>query len=130
MRQVGIAGLADEPSTGLDLKNQARVLQLLRDLMLTGMSLLVSIHHPEHALYLADSGVLMGRERVLTGPASSLLTDTRLSELYGVGVTTLNYDDGGTHAGRWLPASDLTRSDSNGRDARQLGCRASLSYGV
>lgn len=86
----------DEPSTGLDLKNQARVLRLLRDLMRTGMSLLVSTHHPEHALYLADSVVLMGRERVLTGPAASLLTDARLSELYGVAVRTLNYDDDGT----------------------------------
>jgi iron complex transport system ATP-binding protein len=86
----------DEPSTGLDLKNQARVLGLLKDLSGTGMSLLVSTHHPEHALFLADSVVLMGRGRVLTGPAAALHTDARLSELYGVGVSTLSYDDGGT----------------------------------
>ncbi|WP_427132735.1 hypothetical protein [Pseudarthrobacter sp. S9] len=33
---------------------------------------------------------------MLTGPAAALLMDARLSELYGVGVSTLNYDDGGT----------------------------------
>jgi iron complex transport system ATP-binding protein len=86
----------DEPSTGLDLKNQVRVLRLLKDLRGTGMSLLVSTHHPEHALFLADSVVLMGRGRVLSGPAAALLTDAHLSELYGVGVRTLNYDEAGT----------------------------------
>jgi iron complex transport system ATP-binding protein len=40
--------------------------------------------------------VLLGRGRVLTGPAAALLTDARLSELYGVGVSTLGYDDAGT----------------------------------
>jgi iron complex transport system ATP-binding protein len=86
----------DEPSTGLDLKNQARVLGLLRDLRSSGMSLLLSTHHPEHALYLADSVVLLGPTGVLTGAASTLLTDSQLSELYGVGVSMLTYDDGGT----------------------------------
>ncbi|HET6241514.1 MAG TPA: ABC transporter ATP-binding protein [Arthrobacter sp.] len=86
----------DEPSTGLDLKNQVRVLQLLKELSGTGMALLVSTHHPEHALFLADAVVLLGRGRVLTGPAAALLTDARLSELYGVGVSTLGYDDAGT----------------------------------
>jgi iron complex transport system ATP-binding protein len=86
----------DEPSTGLDLKNQVRVLQLLRELVRTGMSLLVSTHHPDHALFLADSVVLMGAEGVVTGPAGPLLADAQLSALYGVRVSTLNYDDAGT----------------------------------
>ena len=86
----------DEPSTGLDLKNQVRVLQLLRELVRSGMSLLVSTHHPDHALFLADSVVLMGTEGVVTGPAGPLLADVQLSALYGVRVSTLNYDDAGT----------------------------------
>lgn len=86
----------DEPSTGLDLKNQVRVLQLLRELVRTGMSLLVSTHHPDHALFLADSVVLMGAAGVVTGPAGPLLADAQLSALYGVRVSTLNYDDAGT----------------------------------
>jgi iron complex transport system ATP-binding protein len=86
----------DEPSTGLDLKNQVRVLQLLKELVRTGMSLLVSTHHPDHALFLADSVVLMGAEGVMTGPAGPLLADAQLSALYGVRVSTLNYDDAGT----------------------------------
>lgn len=86
----------DEPSTGLDLKNQVRVLQLLKELVRGGMSLLVSTHHPDHALFLADSVVLMGAEGTVTGPAGPLLADAQLSALYGVGVSTLDYDDAGT----------------------------------
>ena len=57
----------DEPATGLDLKNQVRVLSLLRELMADGMALLLSTHHPDHALYLADRAVLLGRGGARTG---------------------------------------------------------------
>lgn len=86
----------DEPATGLDLKNQVRVLSLLRELMSGGMALLLSTHHPDHALYLADRAVLLGRGGARTGRAADLLTDRALSALYGVPVRTLPYSDGGT----------------------------------
>ena len=86
----------DEPATGLDLKNQVRILSLLRELMAGGMALLLSTHHPDHALHLADQAVLLGSGGALTGPAAELLTDPALSALYGVPVRTLPYSDGGT----------------------------------
>ncbi len=86
----------DEPATGLDLKNQVRVLSLLRELMADGMALLLSTHHPDHALHLADQAVLLGSGRALTGPAAQLLTEPALTALYGVPVRTLPYSDGGT----------------------------------
>ena len=86
----------DEPATGLDLKNQVRVLSLLQGLMADGMALLLSTHHPDLALYLADRAVLLGPSGALTGPAEELLTDPALSALYGVPVRTLPYSDGGT----------------------------------
>ncbi len=86
----------DEPATGLDLKNQVRVLSLLRGLMADGMALLLSTHHPDHALYLADNAVLLGRSGARTGPAGELLTDPALTALYGVPVRTVPYSDAGT----------------------------------
>ena len=90
----------DEPATGLDLKNQVRVLSLLRELMADGMALLLSTHHPDHALYVADRVVLLGRGGARTGAAAELLTDTALSALYGVPVRTVSYSDGGTRPPR------------------------------
>lgn len=107
----------DEPSTGLDLKNQVRVLTLLRDLKADGMALLLSTHEPDHALYLADSVVLMRRDGVLAGRAAELLTAAQLSGLYGVGVSTLEYQEGNgarrrTVVPRYGSAETLLSSDS------------------
>ncbi|MDQ0032126.1 ABC transporter ATP-binding protein [Arthrobacter bambusae] len=85
----------DEPVTGLDLKNQVRVLTLLRELMADGMALLLSTHHPDHAMHLASQVVLLGRTGARAGPAAELLTDVELSHLYGVPVSTLPYSDDG-----------------------------------
>ena len=63
--------------------------------MADGMALLLSTHHPDHALYLADRVVLLGRGGARTGPAEELLTDPALSALYGVPVSTLAYSHGG-----------------------------------
>jgi iron complex transport system ATP-binding protein len=86
----------DEPTTGLDLHNQAQILSLLRKLVAEGMSVLLTTHHPDHALYLADSVVLMGGpDDVRSGPAADLLTDEELSRLYGIDVQTITYDQSG-----------------------------------
>lgn len=87
----------DEPSTGLDLYNQAQVLSMLRKLVADGMAVLLTTHHPDHALYLADSVVLMvGPDDVRTGDAADLLTDAALSALYGIEVQTISYQQFGS----------------------------------
>ena len=87
----------DEPATGLDLHNQGRVLTLLRELVADGMTVLSSTHHPDHAMFVADTAVLMfGPEQVRIGPADAMLTDDQLGRLYGIEVRTVSYDDGTT----------------------------------
>lgn len=87
----------DEPSTGLDLHNQAQILSLLRKLVADGMTVLLTTHHPDHALYLADSVVLMmGPDDVRSGAAADLLTDPMLSTLYRIAVQTISYQQDGT----------------------------------
>ena len=82
----------DEPTTGLDLHNQAQILSLLRKLVADGMSVLLTTHHPDHALYLADTVVLMGGPDAVTcGPAAELLTESSLSRLYDIDVRIVTY---------------------------------------
>ncbi|MBO0844008.1 MAG: ABC transporter ATP-binding protein [Nocardioides sp.] len=89
--------LLDEPTTGLDLHNQVRILSLLRKLAADGLALLVSTHHPDHALYLATSVVLLdGSGTAVSGPANRLLDDRTLSDLYGIDVAAVTYPDGNT----------------------------------
>ena len=82
----------DEPTTGLDLYNQAQIMSLLRKLVADGMSVLLTTHHPDHALYLADTVVLMGGPDAVTyGSASELLTESSLSRLYEIDVRIVTY---------------------------------------
>ncbi len=79
----------DEPASALDLRNQARVLTLLRSLADEGMAVVMTTHHPDHALHIAERVVLMVDavdQRV--GPTRELLTDKVLSELYELAIVT------------------------------------------
>jgi len=112
----------DEPAAGLDLHNQAQVLSLLRTLVADGMTVLLTTHHPDHALFLADSVVLMmGPGDVRTGEPEQLLTDEALTDLYGIQVHTVayNHNDG---AGRAI----ITRYDDSPR-ARPRGDSGTVS---
>lgn len=54
-------------------------------------------HHPDHAIEIADSAMLMfGGADVRSGPAGDLLTDAAVGELYGVRAHSLAVDDGAT----------------------------------
>jgi iron complex transport system ATP-binding protein len=88
----------DEPAAGLDLHHQARVLSLLQTLAADGMAVLLTTHHPDHALFLADRVVLMRAPAdVRVGRPDHLLTDDVLTSLYGIQVHTVVYHhDGGT----------------------------------
>ncbi|MEJ7629244.1 MAG: ABC transporter ATP-binding protein [Nocardioidaceae bacterium] len=104
----------DEPSTGLDLRNQAQILSLLGTLAASGMTVLLTTHHPDHAMFLADYVVLMmGVGDVRTGEAAALLDDSTLSSLYDVDVRTVTYP----HAGSQRRAV-VTGYDQGGRASR------------
>jgi iron complex transport system ATP-binding protein len=88
--------ILDEPAAALDLANQGRVLTLLRELADDGLGVLLTTHHPDHAVSLADQVALMLPEgRVEVGPAERMLTDGALGDLYGVAVRTVWFDDDG-----------------------------------
>ncbi|MER6528159.1 ABC transporter ATP-binding protein [Streptomyces sp. NPDC001508] len=83
----------DEPVSALDLRNQARVLTLLQELAAAGLGIVLTTHHPDHALHLADHAVLvLGPDDVRTGPAAELLDADALGELYGIPVVTARVD--------------------------------------
>lgn len=79
----------DEPASALDLRNQARVLTLLRSLADEGMAVVMTTHHPDHALHIAERVVLMvDADDQRVGPTRELLTDSVLSELYELDIVT------------------------------------------
>jgi iron complex transport system ATP-binding protein len=88
--------LLDEPAAALDLRNQDRVLTLLRRLADDGLAIVFTTHQPNHALAIADSALMMLPERPAAfGRCRDILTDDHLAALYGLPVRTLTFDDGG-----------------------------------
>lgn len=87
--------LLDEPCAALDLRNQGRVLLLLRQLADEGLGVMLTTHHPDHAREIADEAILlMAPDEVVVGPVSQTLGDTELARLYDVRVRTVAYSDG------------------------------------
>ncbi|NML52994.1 ABC transporter ATP-binding protein [Streptomyces sp. R302] len=83
----------DEPASALDLRNQGRVLHLLRGLADEGRTIVLTTHHPDHAMEIADTAMLMfGGADVRIGPAGELLTERTVGDLYGVRAHTLTLD--------------------------------------
>ena len=85
----------DEPTANLDYGNQSRVLEEVARLRESGIGVLVSTHHPEHAFRLADRVLLLsGGSLAAQGPTLETLTPASLSALYGrpieVAVVTLS----------------------------------------
>ncbi|MEU1950782.1 ABC transporter ATP-binding protein [Nocardia rhamnosiphila] len=83
----------DEPAAALDLRNQAQVLTVLRALADEGMAVVMTTHHPDHALHVAERSMLMvAADDQRHGPTRDLLTGALLSEMYGVPIVTADIE--------------------------------------
>lgn len=79
--------ILDEPTNHLDYGNQLKVLRQIKHLAQNGYSLIWTTHMPDHAL------MLNGRVAILekngswqTGQATELITEARMTELYGTKI--------------------------------------------
>ena len=85
----------DEPTAGLDFGNQVRVLQQIKELAATGISILFSSHDPDHAFLTAHRALLLAQGHVLEmGAPAAVIRRDSLERLYGVSVEVLSVQDG------------------------------------
>lgn len=77
--------LMDEPTTYLDLNNQTRILNTIRDInKRDNATFIITLHEPNHALYLADSIVMVHDKKAEQGPKEEMMTREKMQSLYGV----------------------------------------------
>ncbi|MEM9223155.1 MAG: ABC transporter ATP-binding protein [Pseudomonadota bacterium] len=88
----------DEPASALDFKNQdtiLRTLQRVRDER--KITVILTTHYPQHALFLADDSLLMfSASHFSFGPCQTSLTEEQLSALYGMPFAAIPVPDGKT----------------------------------
>jgi len=79
--------LLDEPTAHLDFHNQVLTLRIIRSLAADGMTMVMTTHDPNHALWFGGRAALMKCGRfVAVGPASDVITDATLSATYDTDV--------------------------------------------
>ena len=103
----------DEPASALDLANQGIVLRLIQRLARTReLAVLLTTHHPDHALGIADKTLLMLRDAEhLYGPARSVLTEENLARMYGVPVRRVEVHSGDETISTIVPLHGLSRTE-------------------
>ncbi|WP_020176362.1 ABC transporter ATP-binding protein [Methyloferula stellata] len=90
--------ILDEPTSALDLKNQALILDWIGRLSRKeSLTIIMTTHHPHHALAVADQALLMlGQAKHIVGAPSEVLTEENLTALYGVPMKRVGFE----HEGR------------------------------
>jgi len=77
--------IMDEPVSGLDYGNQFHLLTVIRELARQGLSIVLTTHHPEQAVYLGGRALLMKKGRLSAdGPAGEIITSSVICDLYGL----------------------------------------------
>jgi iron complex transport system ATP-binding protein len=79
--------LLDEPTSHLDLGNQMRILQVIKELTSDGMTIVMASHFPDHAFLVADTAAILNRGRIAEiGAPDDVVTEDNLKSAYGVDV--------------------------------------------
>jgi iron complex transport system ATP-binding protein len=79
--------LLDEPTAHLDLRNQVLTLRMVRSLAADGMTMIMTTHDPNHALWFGGQAALMKSGRfVAVGPSRNVITEATLTSTYEVDV--------------------------------------------
>lgn len=76
--------LLDEPTSALDIRNQNKVLTVLKEISKESKTIILSSHNPNHALFLDSNVILMNKGVIATtGIAKDLITVEKLTSIYG-----------------------------------------------
>ncbi|MBN8249555.1 MAG: ATP-binding cassette domain-containing protein, partial [Verrucomicrobia bacterium] len=84
--------LLDEPFTGVDVKTEAAIVDLLRDLRAAGHLMLVSTHNLGSVPEFCDHAVLINRTVVAAGPMAETFTEANLARAFGGVLRHFRFD--------------------------------------
>ncbi len=83
----------DEPTTSLDLAAQRLLRDNLRELAYSGIGLLLVTHHLEEIVPEISRVIMLQRGEILDdGPSENMLTDAKVSELFGLTLSVSRHE--------------------------------------
>ena len=88
--------LLDEPTANLDLAYQPAIMELMRDLVSSGKTILAAVHDLTLASQFCDEVALMcGGESLTIGPPEVALTEENIRTVYGAEVRIMKHPETG-----------------------------------
>lgn len=88
--------ILDEPSSALDLSNQKKLLNLLKELSDIGITVIMTTHSPNHALKVSDKTLMLfGEEEFIFGNTKDVVNKDNLSKLFETNIECINYSING-----------------------------------
>lgn len=119
LAQQGRVILLDEPFTGVDVKTEAAIIELLRELRDSGHIVLVSTHDLGSVPEFCDQAVIINRTVLAFGPIAEVFTESNLSKAFGGALRHFRFHESTVqnHDGRALTVlSDEERPLVFGKD--------------
>ena len=98
LAQEGLVILLDEPFTGVDVKTEAAIVDLLQELKARGHLMLVSTHNLGSVPDFCDQVVLVQRRVLAAGPTQSTFTQANLERAFGGVLRHFRLDGTALHA--------------------------------
>jgi manganese/iron transport system ATP-binding protein len=98
LAQEGRVILLDEPFTGVDVKTETAIVDLLRELRKSGHLMLVSTHNLGSVPDFCDHVVLLNREVLAAGPTARTFTQENLERAFGGVLRRFRLEGGQLHA--------------------------------
>ncbi|MBF0096724.1 MAG: ABC transporter ATP-binding protein [Magnetococcales bacterium] len=98
--------ILDEPASSLDLRNQLRLLRLLRRLAdKRHLTILFTTHQPQHAMEAADVALLLMDREVppVLGVVAEVMTEENMTRLYGIAMQRIRLAHAGGECFHFLP---------------------------
>ncbi len=93
LAQQGRVILLDEPFTGVDVKTEAAIITLLRELRDSGHIILVSTHDLGSVPEFCDEAVIINRTVLAFGPVTEVFTEAILSRAFGGVLRHFRFDE-------------------------------------
>ena len=76
----------DEPTNHLDYGNQYRVIEMIEKLAARGISVVLTTHMPDQAMYFGSICGIMLHQHLYVGQEAVIITEKTLRELYGIDI--------------------------------------------
>ncbi|MEA4847252.1 MAG: ABC transporter ATP-binding protein [Clostridiaceae bacterium] len=88
--------ILDEPESGLDMKNQIRILDIIKQASRKmNTACIINTHFPNHALNISDKTLLLGYDNQrLLGNTNELLTEKNIEEFFSVRSRIISFTAG------------------------------------